>query len=29
MAPLAPFYGCLSLAFAALAAYWFTQHARH
>ncbi|CAO1939472.1 unnamed protein product [Urochloa humidicola] len=28
MAPLLPFYGGMSLAFAALAAYWFAQHAR-
>jgi hypothetical protein len=28
MAPLAPFYGCLSLAFAALAAFWFARHWR-
>ncbi|XP_062188481.1 uncharacterized protein LOC133891754 [Phragmites australis] len=28
MAPLVPFYGCMSLAFAALAAYWFAQYAR-
>ncbi|CAN6206074.1 unnamed protein product [Urochloa humidicola] len=28
MAPLLPFYGAMSLAFAALAAYWFAQHAR-
>ncbi|TVU37947.1 hypothetical protein EJB05_11292 [Eragrostis curvula] len=29
MAPLLPFYGALSLAFAALASYWFAQYARH
>lgn len=29
MAPLAPFYGLLSLAYAALACYWFARHARH
>ncbi|RLM86797.1 hypothetical protein C2845_PM04G32480 [Panicum miliaceum] len=28
MAPLVPFYGVMSLAFAALAAYWFAQYAR-
>jgi len=28
MAPLLPFYGAMSLAFAALAAYWFAQCAR-
>ncbi|XP_062188613.1 uncharacterized protein LOC133891918 [Phragmites australis] len=28
MAPLVPFYGLMSLAFAALAAYWFAQYAR-
>ncbi|KAL6656953.1 hypothetical protein ACP70R_004733 [Stipagrostis hirtigluma subsp. patula] len=28
MAPLLPFYGVMSLAFAALAAYWFAQCAR-
>ncbi|CAL5071795.1 unnamed protein product [Urochloa decumbens] len=28
MAPLLPFYGAMSLAFAALAAYWFAQYAR-
>ncbi|KAG8079746.1 hypothetical protein GUJ93_ZPchr0007g5375 [Zizania palustris] len=28
MAPLKPFYGCMSLAFAALAASWFVQYAR-
>ncbi|KAK3127688.1 hypothetical protein QOZ80_7AG0577000 [Eleusine coracana subsp. coracana] len=29
MAPLAPFYGLLSLASASLAAWWFARHARH
>ncbi|WVZ66683.1 hypothetical protein U9M48_015872 [Paspalum notatum var. saurae] len=28
MAPLLPFYGVMSLAFAALAAYWFAQYSR-
>jgi len=28
MAPLVPFYGVMSLALAALAAYWFAQYAR-